>query len=118
LKQYVDGTLEGSPEELAAYKHIDAMLARKNKPAPKAIEAKKAPVKKERSKNRVSSDAILLFIEEREGATAADIAEQFPGLPRKAAYNRLYQLRKQNKLWLTDRGVFKLERNNAEKAAT
>lgn len=40
MRLHPDGVAEGTPEECAAFKHIDAALAQRNKPM-KAIEAKK-----------------------------------------------------------------------------
>lgn len=49
MKMYPDGVVEGSPEELAAFKHIDAALTKREQPALKALPAprRKRPARAE-----------------------------------------------------------------------
>lgn len=118
MKLYPDGVAEGTPEEVAAFKHIDAALTAKN--GRKAIEGprpKKAPAKKTtppKKQARASKDdmeklnqQILDFLQTSGGGHAAELAE-YLGIDRKKAYRLLYNLRTAGRLWLTDDGVFKV----------
>jgi len=125
VKMYTDGVVEGTPEEIAAFKHIDAHLtAREHRPV-KAIEAKKPPGKvtaskrvktQHRTDKRVRTRRTSEQIEEMNnqlismasanvGVTANDVALYF-GMNKKTAYNRLYQLRVKGLLGLADDGSF------------
>jgi DNA-binding NtrC family response regulator len=123
VKYYPDGVAEGTPEEIAAFKHIDAALAARNKRAQLAIEgpkkraAKKAAPKKaaprkargERMTDEMADQIIALALA-RDGINAHDVA-QYLEMDSKTAYNRLYRLRQRGLLWLTGDGAFKAEKD-------
>jgi hypothetical protein len=81
MKLFVDGTLEGSPEELAAYKHIDAALAAKNKRAetPKRKGAFPSPEDEEvKISNKLS--ATLKYIAENGSSSGVAYTEVAAGM--------------------------------------
>ena len=98
MKMYPDYTVEGTPEEVAAFKHIDAALAARNhraamraieapkKAAPKKVTSKRGPY---RTKSKDTHDQVLKLIAAKDGISAAQIAEYLE-IPRKTAYNCLY----------------------------
>jgi hypothetical protein len=125
VKLHPDGIAEGTPEECAAFKHIDAALAARNKPRLKAIEAAKptkptkaAPAKPKRAKTQRRSreeiaalnEQIIALAGAKDGVTA-DVVAQYLEMDRKRAYQMLYTLRGKQRLWLTDGGLFKAERS-------
>lgn len=102
MKMYVDLTVEGTPEEIAAFKHIDQALAQRNKRAHLAIEAKpeKKPTPRKVKSRRIikaprtndMAEQIINLARARGGITAAHVVEYFE-IPQKQAYNRLYALK-------------------------
>lgn len=59
IRMYPDGVVEGTPEEVAAFKHIDAALTARNAaPKPRALRAVKAAPKKV-SSSRPKGDQAL-----------------------------------------------------------
>lgn len=115
MKMYVDYTVEGTPEEVAAFKHIDAALAARNhRAAPRAIEGPKQKPKKVVSKRvqrkpRAETNAIGEQIEKligaKNGVTTRQISEYLE-LPVKTVYNHLYRMVKQNKVVRDDAGLY------------
>jgi DNA-binding NtrC family response regulator len=125
VKYYPDGVAEGTPEEIAAFKHIDAVLAARGKRSQLAIEgpkkraaskaaAKKAAPKKASRRTRQASnelyDQIISLAAARDGITSREVAEYLE-IDKKTAYNRLYHLRARGRLWLSGGGVFKVEKD-------
>lgn len=113
MKLYPDLVAEGTPEELAAFKHIDAALTARNtrRPALVAIEGPKtaAPRPKTKRKPKLTTkqvDEVIAIALTNGGITARQMADQFHTSP-ETARKRLLRLRDQGKLWLTEGGVFK-----------
>lgn len=101
MKLYPDGVAEGTPEEVAAFKHIDAALAARNKRSQLAIEgpkpkpAKKATPKKATKTSHKATVELyeqILGLASTQSVTAAMISQYFE-LDKKTAYNMLYRLR-------------------------
>jgi hypothetical protein len=69
---YVDLTVEGTPEEVAAFKHIDAALAARTKPKQKAITA--GPAKRSHRARHHSAAALAQRRAVREWANRAGYA--------------------------------------------
>lgn len=113
MKLHPDGIAEGTPEECAAFKHIDAALAARNKPQLKAIEAPRKPAGKPPRRRDVTQRILALAVA-KDGITTTEVAE-YLNVDRKTAYNRLYALRGKGLLWQTgEGGVFKVHRKTAE----
>jgi hypothetical protein len=112
MKMYPDLTVEGTPEEVAAFKHIDAALAARKRPSMKAIESskpeKKPPPKKVPKAPPTSdlAEQIINLARAKDGVTALEVAEYFE-MDKKTAYNRLYHMQAKGLMWRTDHGLFK-----------
>jgi hypothetical protein len=97
MKMYTDGVVEGTPEEVAAFKHIDAaLMARNKRSSALAIEApkRKAAVKKvapQRKNRKGASEQVLKLVGAKGGVTSGQVAE-YMELPHKTAYNLLYRM--------------------------
>jgi hypothetical protein len=110
MKIHPDGTIEGSPEELAAFKHIDAAMTRKDASASKALARQQGtppakPVKKAAVvKKAATIDEALQAaraLDTGNGFKASQLAD-FMGIPVKTAYNKLYILKNKGDLILRD----------------
>jgi DNA-binding CsgD family transcriptional regulator len=120
MKMYTDYTVEGTPEEVAAFKHIDAALAARNgRAAMRAIEApkKKPPAKKvpstrvpakrprkPRSETQALHEQILKLIGSKDGITSKQIAEYLE-VNIKTVYNHLYRMVQQGDV-VRDNGLY------------
>ena len=112
MKLYPDMVAEGTPEELAAFKHIDAALSARNKRPgqPLAIEGPSKPPKPKRTRQPkltpTQIDEAIALAATNGGITARQMADYFHTSP-EVGRKRLYRLRDQGKLWLTNDGIFK-----------
>jgi DNA-binding CsgD family transcriptional regulator len=119
MKMYVDYTVEGTPEEVAAFKHIDAALAARNhraamraieapkKPPPKKVTAKRVTAKrprKPRSETQALHEQILKLIGSKDGITSKQIAEYLE-VNVKTVYNHLYRMVQQGDV-VRDNGLY------------
>jgi ribosomal protein S25 len=120
MKMYSDLTVEGTPEEVAAFKHIDAALAARNKRSQLAIEAKKPakkPAKKAAPKkapqNRQTAELYeqILAVANDKGVNASIISQYFE-ISTKTAYNMLYRLKTKGLIYKTDDGLFRATRKS------
>lgn len=97
MKMYPDLTVEGTPEEIAAFKHIDAALAHRNGHRPqRAIEGPKKAPKKVAStrvyrKGGDVREQILRLVGAKDGISTNEIAEYLE-MSRKTTYNYLYSM--------------------------
>lgn len=105
MKMHPDGTIEGSPEELAAFRHIDAAMTAQDVARAKVSQrkTKKAVAEKVVAKKvgtQTKSEDLLEIVkslDSGDGVSAAELANRM-GVETKDAYNKLYRLKTLGKL--------------------
>jgi Fic family protein len=93
MRMHPDGTVEGTPEEVAAFKHIDAALAAKNgritrsKQKPEVVEVEEIPIS-------AKLNATLNMLQDNDivDGISADEMGKWLGVPRATATWRLRKL--------------------------
>ena len=119
MKMYADLTVEGTPEEVAAFKHIDAALSGRErrsamraiegpKPKPKKVASKRVAPKRERrprSETRAVHENMLKLIGAKNGITTRQVAEYLE-IGQKTVYNHLYRMVKQGEVVRGEDGLY------------
>jgi hypothetical protein len=104
MKIHPDGTIEGSPEELAAFRHIDAAMTAKD-----VARARVSQRKPKKAVTQTKSEDVLEMVkslDSGEGVSAADLAVHM-GIDRKAAYQKLYGMKTLGRLDVSE-GKFRM----------
>lgn len=108
MKMLPDGTIEGTPEELAAFKHIDAAMSAKDvaraKKSPTLPPKKTEPAPVKKRATQIPVEEMMKIVNTLNGGfgvTASDVARHL-GVTRKAAYQRLFRLKELGRVDIVD----------------
>jgi hypothetical protein len=123
MRMFPDGSIEGTPEELAAYQHISAAMDRTDIRLAKKVERQANPqprkTRRPRRGNPIPPSVGEVLEKARElddgkGVTARDLS-LLMGAQSKVVYNRLYHLTQRGVL-VRENGVFKFPKADLAQA--
>lgn len=114
MRLHPDGVVEGTPEECAAFKHIDAALAQRNgTPRPERLAIEAAPTEAEVPfgvEGKTSAEILMSLAKLRKNrGVTAGLAAAVLQIDSRLAYQRLYALHRKGLLAKGD-GVFRAVR--------